>query len=168
MTTTSEATPIRNPLPEGAQVTCRRWRHGRTPGEQGTLSVEMVILGAVIVVTLCLGVGAGTLVLADGRVSAAAASAARAASLESSPQAATTAARSAATRTLGDAGTTCTPTIGVDVDTSQFRAGGRVQVQVRCRVDLSLVAIAGFGAHRDLTATAAAPLEQHRSFQGRP
>ncbi|GLY19945.1 hypothetical protein Kisp01_69590 [Kineosporia sp. NBRC 101677] len=122
----------------------------------------MVILGAVVVVALCLGIGAGRLTLADGRVEAAAAAAARAASQESSPSAATAAAQEMARTTLSEAGTTCAPTVAVD--TSNFEAAGRVNVTVRCRVNLSLVAIAGFDAHRTLSASSAAPLEQHRSY----
>ncbi|MBT0774211.1 hypothetical protein KIH74_35025 [Kineosporia sp. J2-2] len=124
--------------------------------------MEMVILAVVIVLALCLGSGAGILVLADGRVSAAAAAAARAASQQSRPQAADTAARQAAAATLDQAGTTCTP--DVRVDTSHFEPGGVVEVSVRCRVELAGLALAGFPAHRDLHATARAPLEQHRSY----
>ncbi len=132
--------------------------------ERGAMSAEMVILGAVAVVALSLGSGAGMLVLADGRVSAAASAAARTASQQATPAQAASAAHETAQRTLAQAGTSCGLT--VEVDTSQFRPGGRVDVLVRCRLDLAPVAIAGFAAHRDLTATAGAPLEHHRSFPG--
>ncbi len=123
----------------------------------------MVILAVIVITVLCLGIGAGTLVLADGRVSAAAAAAARAASQESAPQAATQAAQAEAENVLSGPGNSCIP--DVEVDTSRFHAGGRVDVTVHCRVDLTVVAIAGFPAHRTLSATASAPLEQHRSFR---
>ncbi|GLY19586.1 hypothetical protein LWF15_24280 [Kineosporia rhizophila] len=134
--------------------------------DEGSLSVEMVILAVVVATALCLGIGAGTLVLADGRVSAAAAAAARAASQQNHPAAAAAVARASAQQVLTDSGTTCIP--DVDVDTSQFRPGGRVDVQVNCRVDLTPVAIAGFPAHRTLSASAGAPLERHRSYQDSP
>ncbi|GAB3259997.1 hypothetical protein [Kineosporia babensis] len=137
----------------------------RLQDEVGSLSVEMVILGAVVVVVLCLGMGAGTLVVADGRVSAAASAAARAASLESNPGNAGAAARAAAQRTLEDAGTACVPV--VDLNLSQFGPGGHVDVEVTCRIDLTLFSIAGFAPRRDLTASAGAPLEQRRTFGGR-
>lgn len=131
--------------------------------DEGSLSVEMVILAAVVVVVICLGMGAGTLAVADGRVNAAAAASARAASLESDPGSASRAARDAAERTLKDAGTLCKP--GVQLDTSQFGPGGHVDVEVTCRVDLSLVAIAGFDPRRTMSSSASAPLEQRRSFR---
>ncbi|MBT0774270.1 ATP/GTP-binding protein [Kineosporia sp. J2-2] len=132
-------------------------------------SVEMVVLFSLVPVFLVMGIGAGRLVLADGRVSAAAAAAARAASLETSPAAARQAATRFATSTLKDTGTTCSAGHpGVSVDTGDFHAAGRVTVTVTCRVDLGIARAAGFGPHRDLSATAGAPLDARRSYRGQP
>ncbi|GAB3284054.1 hypothetical protein [Kineosporia babensis] len=127
--------------------------------------MEMVILAAVAVTALCLGIGAGTLVLANGRIDAAAAAAARAASLQYSPRQAASAARDTAEQVLTDSGTTCRP--DVKVDTGRFGPGGQVDVHVSCRVNLAPVSIAGFPSHRDVDASASAPLERRRLYQDR-
>jgi Flp pilus assembly protein TadG len=128
------------------------------------MSVEMTAL--VFPVTLVMTVlilAVWQLTAAKLDVNTATAAAARAASLQTNPGDAATAARQAATAALADAGRTCTR-LTVDVDTSQFTHGGHVEVQLSCQARTGdLLGLAAPGS-LDLAATSRAPIETFREL----
>ncbi|MER6512570.1 TadE family protein [Nonomuraea sp. NPDC001636] len=123
------------------------------PGERGSMAVETVMLAPVFLLFLMFLVGAGVLVETQGRVNGAARDAARAASVQRSFDDAGAAAESTAKSALDGkcgAGT-------VNLDGSTWEAGGQVQAEVTCELDLGFL---GFGGTKRLTGTAVVPLEQ--------
>lgn len=98
----------------------------------------------------------------DGRatVQIAAEAAAQAAAQERTPAAAEAAARLVGARVLVDATSCATPS--VDVDTSQFRPGGRVAVTVSCTVSTAGLELIGPPPGRASSATAYAAIDAFR------
>jgi Flp pilus assembly protein TadG len=129
--------------------------------DQGTTSVELVLVAPVFLAALLLVVGLGRIVEAEGRVQGAARDAARAASLARSPALASGAAGQAASVNLAERGVSCAA-FEVAVDTADFRPGGQVRVYVACTADLSGLGLSGLPGSKTLRAQAAAPLEQYR------
>lgn len=129
--------------------------------EQGSMSVEMVVLTPVLVGCILTIAGGARFVEAADQVGSAASIAARAASLEATPETAAAAGRAAAERALQDRGRSCGD-LDVEIDTSAFRAGGAVRARVTCRTDLEDLAGFGLPGSKTFSASAVAPLEQHR------
>ena len=100
--------------------------------ERGTMSIEMVVLVPVLLLITMVAVAGGRIVSAQGMVEAASRDAARAASMERSVGAAST----AANRSLSQADT-ANASCSAGVDVGGFRRGGAVTVSVSCRVKLS-------------------------------
>ncbi len=92
-----------------------------------------------------------------------ASAAARAASLANTSGGAATAARTAAQEVLDNAGISCDQ-FTVTPDTSNFRPGGSVTVQVQCTTSLSGLALAGLPGSVTLTSTATSPIESYRDL----
>jgi Flp pilus assembly protein TadG len=132
------------------------------------MSVEMTAL--VFPVTLIMTVlilAVWQLAAAKLDVNTAAAAAARAASLQTHPGDAATAARQAATEAMAGAGRTCT-SLTVEVDTSQFTHGGYVEVHLSCQARTGdLLGLAAPGS-LDLSATSRAPIELFRELHPEP
>ncbi len=103
--------------------------------ERGTAVLELVLLVPVFLLMVYVVVGLGRLGTARGDIDAVARDAARAGSIARSADQAAAAARAAATDALGVHDIPCAE-LAVDVDTAQFRPGGRVSVEVSCRVEL--------------------------------
>lgn len=101
----------------------------------------------------------------DQQINSAAASAARAASLQSDPERAAAVARDQAAAALAGAGLACSRT-DVTVDTDGFNApagqSAVVVVDVSCTVSWSDLAVPGLPGTKNLTATAVSPLDIHR------
>jgi len=129
--------------------------------DEGTTSVELVLVAPVFLAALLLVVGLGRIVEAEGRVQGAARDAARAASVARSAASAAEAARGAAAVNLEERGVSCTA-FEVLVDTTDFRPGGQVRVSVACTADLSGLGMSGLPGSRTLRSEATAPLEQYR------
>jgi Flp pilus assembly protein TadG len=129
--------------------------------DEGTTSVELVLVAPVFLAALLLVVGLGRIVEAEGRVQGAARDAARAASVARSAVSAAEAARGAAAVNLEERGVSCTA-FEVLVDTTNFRPGGQVRVSVACTADLSGLGMSGLPGSRTLRSEATAPLEQYR------
>jgi hypothetical protein len=129
------------------------------------MSVEMAALvWPVTVIMAVLLIGVWRLSMADLETHTAAAAAARAASLADHPATAAAAAEQAAQAALADAGIACAE-LTVEVDTSQFTHGGSVTVQVACQIPTGdLIGLGGPGTVTT-SATARAPIEQHRQLQ---
>jgi Flp pilus assembly protein TadG len=125
------------------------------------MAVEMVVMTPVLVGAILLIAGGARFVEASDQVEAAAAIAARAASLQTNAAAGAAAGRVAAARALADRGTSCVD-IQVRLDVGAFRAGGAVRATVTCRADLSDLAGFGLPGTKTFTSSAVVPLEEHR------
>ena len=133
----------------------------RTPRrfDRGSVSVEMTVLVTPVFVVLALFVVlCARSASARIDVDAAAAVAARAASLARSPATAGAAASDAAAQALAGRSVTCAA-LNVAVDTTDFRRGGSVTVRVECVVTLSDLGLLGVPATRTVTASATVPID---------
>lgn len=134
----------------------------RPRDQRGDAAVELTLLAPVLLVILLFIVGLGRMAHANQQVESVAADAARAASLERNTSASTNVAQQAATRSLDQAGLSCT-NMDVNVDVSQYKPGGTVKVTVICTASMGDVAMAGFPGTRKFTATSVVPIEYYRS-----
>ena len=145
----------------------RRWLARRVPvGERDRgafAALELVILTPFVIVMILLVAGFGRVERGRQLVDQAAQAASRAASLSLNPGGAQDAAQQAAQQTLNDGGLSCSA-ISVDVDTSQFFAGGQVSAHLSCLTNLSTLAMAGLPGSVHLTADSVSPLEQLRQL----
>ena len=121
--------------------------------ERGVATLELVLLVPVLVVFVLFAVGMGRLGQARGDIDAVARDAARAGSIARSPDEAAAAAQATASDVLASRNLTCAG-LAVDVDTTDFRAGGWVRVDVSCTIPLST--LAGVWAPGDKTMQARA------------
>ncbi len=145
--------------PNAARTGSLRRRLG---GERGSAAVEITLATPLLVLLLVfVGVFTHRGVDARLRMEDAAGQAARAASLTRSPAAAASAATSTGEQALAQAGLAC-PHPAIATDTADFRPGGVVTVTITCRVDLTGADPLPVGAGRDLTATAASPIDTWR------
>jgi Flp pilus assembly protein TadG len=153
-------TPLTTTLPPrpGSRPPARR-PGGR--GEQGSLTVELILLTPLIFALLAFLVGLGRTADARGRLVGAVRDAARAASLATTPTAAQQVANDTALANLAGAGLACQDP-HVTTDTTAFTPGGTVRVTVRCVLDLSALVVSGLPGRTTLTADAAAPLDTYR------
>ncbi len=133
--------------------------------DRGSATVELVILAPTLLLFLLLAIYAGRVAMARQSVHAAAADAARSASIARTEGAAAGNARAAADATLAAEGLRCQAT-QVDVDISAFGAPvgvpGTVAATVSCTVDLTDLTVPGVPGSRQLTATVASPLDTYR------
>ena len=137
-------------------------RKDRRRSERGTAAIDMVLVAPVLIVVLLFVVGLGRMAHARQQIESVAADSARAASLERNTSQSAAAARTAAERSLGDAGVSCT-SLSVDVDLGSYQPGGQVRVTVSCAAKLGDVALAGFPGSRVFTATSTVPIETYRA-----
>jgi Flp pilus assembly protein TadG len=135
----------------------------RPHGDRGSAIIELAIVTPVVIVLVLTMVALGRYSQSRIVVEQAASAAARAASLTSSPGAATQAAQDAAQSTVSGAGLSCAQMTAA-VDISAFRPGGQVTVTVTCAADLSALTLSGVPGSATLQFTAAAPLETFRQF----
>lgn len=127
--------------------------------DAGGMAAELAVLAPVLVLCMLFVVFAGRLGQAQQDVAQAAAEAARAASLERGPQ--LVGVTGHVRRNLTAAGVACR-TLVVDTSSSDWRPGGRVQVDVRCDVDLSGVAGLGLPGRRSVEAQAVEVVDTYR------
>ncbi|HEU0286598.1 MAG TPA: TadE/TadG family type IV pilus assembly protein [Nocardioidaceae bacterium] len=133
----------------------------RTRDESGTIPLELVIIAPVLAILLALLVAAWRVSEAGNQVTAAAAEAARAASLERSVDLSAAAGEEAARRTLEDRGLSCAD-LDVQVDVSSYEPGGFVRATVTCTADLSELAVPGAPGSWTDEASFIEPIEQFR------
>lgn len=126
-------------------------------------ALELAILLPFVIVMLLLVVAFGRVERGRELVDQAAASAARAASLSTSPGRAQSAAVDAATQTLTDGGLSCAG-MQVTVDTSSFHPGGNVTAHLSCSTDLAGLTLSGVPGHVHLSSSATSPLEPYRQL----
>ena len=134
---------------------------GRERSQSGGAAVEVVLVAPLLIAMLLFVVGLGRLASTREVVDGAARDAARQASVRRSPERAAADARSIATDTLAGRDVTCRE-LAVDVDTSDFRPGGSVGVDVACRVALADVALSGLPGQQWLRRSFVAPVDRFR------
>ena len=139
--------------------------------DRGALSLELAILGPVLILILLLMASAGRIYLADSGVNDAARDAARAASLQRDPATAQAAAAAIADQTLAAQGLHCQST-DVTIPTSGFTTPlgepASVTVTVHCRVNLSDIAIPGMPGSKVLTGSFTSSIDQYRQRSAAP
>lgn len=151
--------------PSSGQGYDRRPRSGRRGwaawwhADDGSVAAEVTITAPLLVMLLVfVGVVIHRGVDARIRIDHAAHQASRAASLERTPAAATTAAEATAAGSLASADVTC-----ASLSVSTSIRGGTVAVTVSCDVDFRDALILGVPASRTLSATSAQPIDVWRS-----
>ena len=127
----------------------------------GSAAAELVLITPLLILILLLIVAAGRLVNARLQVDSAAMQAARAASLARDPATAAAQADATARAALASEHITCDP-LAVSPDTSAFRPGGQVTVQVTCTVSLAGLALLHLPGTQTLTARFTSPIDVYR------
>lgn len=129
----------------------------------GSVAAEVAIVAPFLVMLLVfVGVVVHRGVDARIRIDDAAHHAARAASIERTPAAASAAAQSTAATALSSAGVTCA-SLSVNTATGGLRPGGMVSVTVSCDVDFGDALILGVPGGKTLSATSVEPVDLWRS-----
>ena len=133
--------------------------------ERGSASVEAVIIVPAIGLFIALLIFAGRVTLAHQTVNAAAAEAARTATIARTPTDADTRARQAAQAMLTEQNTVCAGT-EISIDTSGFArpigTPAQVTVTVTCHTQLADLTLPGVGGTLTITSTASSPLDPFR------
>jgi len=135
--------------------------------QDGSSTVELAVLGPVMIMVFLFIVGVGRIATARQAVESAAAQAARAASVARTQDVAQRDGKAAGEATLADKSLHCTNSDPVEVDDSQFGTpiGQRASVTatVTCEVDLSDVSgITGLPGKFTVTKTSTSPIDTHR------
>lgn len=136
----------------------------RRAQDEGSASLELVLLTPAIVALLLLVVMGGRYAQARADVDAAARDAARAGSIARGSDSAATGGEAAARARLQEGGVTCR-TLTVALDTAEFRAAGSVTATVSCTVELGDLTGLRLPASRTFTATFTEPVDVYRGTQ---
>lgn len=133
--------------------------------ERGTSTLEVAAWGVPMALFLVLMGASVRMMTAEQAVQSAAASAARAASFESTDAAAADAARDFAHTSLQQSGVECAG-MNVTVEAVGLQAAigtiGRVTAHVSCTVDLARAALVGLPGSRELRASVTVPVDAFR------
>jgi len=135
---------------------------GHLSRQDGAVSTELAVLTPLLIGFVLLVVFAGRVTQAEGDVANAAQEAARAASLTAGPQAAEEAAAATVSANLASATVSCRQ-LEVNIDTSDFTAGGRVAVTVSCDADFADLAMLAVPGTRTFSATAVEIIDAYRA-----
>ena len=145
----------------------RRWTPLRTEreAERGSAAIEAAIGTSAFMLFIAMIITGGRIAMAYQAVEAAAAEAARSASIARTQGEAEAAGSSGATASLANQQLQCTSR-SVSVDTSGFAAPvgtpSQITATVTCVVDLSDVAIPGMPGARTITSTMSSPIDTYR------
>ena len=138
----------------------------RAGRDDGSYTLEAVILQLVVLLTLALVVALARVALARGTIDSVARNAARAASLARTTDAARAAASAAARAAVTAQHLDCTG-LHVTVDTTGFAAPighpAVVRVTVTCHANLADLALPGVPGSKTLSSTFVSPLDPYRS-----
>jgi Flp pilus assembly protein TadG len=143
----------------GRRLGHRRW------DERGSVEVEFALGTVVLLIFLMFVVGMFRVVDAEADVQTAASAAARAASRQGTPGAASLVAQDTAMANLTEGTTTC-GAIDVDTATGRLEPGGSITVTVRCTVDHTDLVLVSIPGRRDFTSTATAAVDRLRGNSG--
>ena len=154
--------------PEPRHRAPSRWARLRARPEQGSASLELILLTPIFILFLLMVVAAGRLMDTKIQVDQAVHAAARAASLSMTPGGADTAASSAAAQALSGAGITCEP-MTVNTAVTGTAPGGTARVTLSCTVALGDVSGLGvFPGHETLTSSFSSVIDTYRSTPDQP
>lgn len=131
------------------------------PNEGGGAAVEIVLVAPLLIAMFLFVVGLGRLASSREAVDGAARDGAREASMARSAGRAETAGDQIVRDTLRQRDVTCR-SLAVNVDTSNFRPGGTVAVDVSCRVDNGDVVLSGLPGEATLHGAFVAPVDTFR------
>jgi Flp pilus assembly protein TadG len=133
-------------------------------GQEGSLTVELVVLTPVLFVLALTCLAFGRVSEARQQVVEAARSAAETAAVLPSPASAQSGATQTALASVTNGGLTCTqPQIVTDV--THFVPGGYVTVTVICQIGLADLSVPGMPGSTTVQATSSAPIDPYRSVQ---
>jgi len=130
--------------------------------ERGSAATEITLITPLLIVMLLFVALCGRYAIARGRIDGAARDGARAAAVTRDPGDADAAARAKVDANLNGGGLPC-DSVTVDVDTSDFRAGGTVRVRLVCAVKTSDLSLLGIGP-RTMTSTSLAVIDVFRGI----
>ena len=130
--------------------------------EAGAVATELVLLTPLLILLLLFVVALGRLAGARINVDGAAAQAARAASIATTPAGAAAEARQTAVVALGSDHVTCA-TLEVATNTARFAPGGSVTVTVTCAVALSDLTGLRLPASEQVASSATSVIDTYRS-----
>jgi len=138
-------------------------RPSRPCGSKGSVTLELAILGPVLIIMLLLVIAAGRISQAHQAVEAAARDAARQASIARDPTTARANALSSAQATLTREGLSCPAQVAVDTSGFSRPVGtaATVSARVTCTVHLADVALAGVPS-TTITAHFTSPIDPYR------
>ena len=139
-----------------------RWRCLHATGEEGAVTLEVIIATPLLILFLLVVVALGQVVTTDIALDGATAAAARAASIATTPQAASAAAQASV---ISAGGLGCA-SVHVATNTSDFVAGGSVDVTLTCSMDLSTFSGLGLPVTTTLSSSSSQPLDAYRSYGG--
>lgn len=143
--------------------------HGAHSREQGSAAIEAAIGIPAFLMFVALILLAGRTAIATQAIEAAAAQAARSASIERSEDAARVAAEQGASTSLTNQDLACI-TQRVDIDTSEFATPvgtpANVDATVECEVPLADLSLPGVPGSITLTSTMSSPLDTYRERGG--
>jgi len=155
----------RRPMTEHIGSGPRSSGHQGTRDERGAVTTELVLLTPLLILLLLFVVALGRLAGARINVDGAAAQAARAASIATTPAGASAAAQQTATAALGSDHVTCA-TLQVTTNIARFAPGGSVSVTVACSVALSDLTGLRLPVTERVASTAASVIDTYRSAPG--
>jgi Flp pilus assembly protein TadG len=135
-----------------------------SPSDDGSLTVELVVLTPVLFLLALTMVVFGRVTEARQQVVESSRAAAQIAAVLPNAAAAESAAAGAVSTGDLDRGHYC-PTPEVTTDVTHFFAGGYVTVTVVCRVNLSDLSVPGMPGSTTVRASSTAPIDPYRSVQ---
>jgi Flp pilus assembly protein TadG len=136
-------------------------RAARLRDDRASVAVELVLVTPLLLVLVLFVVALGRLVGARIELDGAAAQAARAASLQRDPAAASEAAQETASAALSGDHVTCAD-LTVSTNSDSFGPGGEVSVRLSCSVDLADLAGLRLPASTTLSASAVSVIDTYR------
>ena len=152
--------PVEHTAANGPSGRPRPWR--RLRGETGSALVTFLLLFPVLVVFVELIVLGGRVASTSADVRSAAREAARQASVASGPGAVPGVIGPAVNVALAGKGFRCqAPSVSVGAGTN-FVAGGQIEIEVSCRVDLSDLDLLGAPGSIVITESAVEPVDRYR------
>jgi len=133
--------------------------------DDGSAALELVILAPLLVALLGLVIAAGRTSVAQGSVDAAAADAARQASISLTPAAAQAAGQASARAALRQDGLDCDPVVAISTAQFSIPPGepATVTASVSCTVPLASLALPGLPGSTSLRSRFTSPLDVYRS-----
>lgn len=133
----------------------------RCRNERGSAATELTLITPLLLLILLLVVAMGRVTLAREEVIGAARDAARAASMQSSASGAAATAQTTASNSLQTGHVSCQQST-VNADTSAFRPGGWVAVEVTCHANLTSLSLLHLPGSKAVHARFVEPIDTFR------